>query len=134
MRGVTGGLKMLNSGGIKLSTCKTLTSKIRGCEDAGPGGIPHVARFIFNTELIISEIPRRTGHNSETLRITFALKFHHFHYEIVDLRQLINQSIQPAYLGDPTVMILRPSNVLAVHLAAFASSVRLRANRARALP
>jgi hypothetical protein len=46
-----------------------------------------IARFIFNTELIISEIARRTGHNSETLRITFALKFHHFHYEIVDLRQ-----------------------------------------------
>jgi hypothetical protein len=37
---------MLNSGGIKLSTCQSLTSKIRGCVDAGPGGIPHVARFI----------------------------------------------------------------------------------------
>ncbi len=37
---------MLNSGGIKLSSCQSLISKIRGCVDAGPGGIPHVARFI----------------------------------------------------------------------------------------
>jgi hypothetical protein len=44
--GVTGGLKLLNSGGIKLSTCQSLTSKLRGCVDAGPGGIPHAARFI----------------------------------------------------------------------------------------
>ena len=43
---VTGSLKILNSGGVKLSTCQSLTSKIRGCMDAGPGGIPHVARFI----------------------------------------------------------------------------------------
>lgn len=43
---VTGGLKMLNSGGIKLSTCQTLTPKLRGCVDAGLRGIPHVARFI----------------------------------------------------------------------------------------
>jgi len=37
---------MLNSGGIKLSTCQSLTSKLRGCVDAVPGGIPHAARFI----------------------------------------------------------------------------------------
>lgn len=37
---------MLNNGGIKLSTCQSLTSKLRGCLDAGPRGIPHVARFI----------------------------------------------------------------------------------------
>src|SRR5271157_3091435 len=43
---VTGGLKMLNSGGIKMSTCQSLTSNLRGCVDAGLRGIPHVARFI----------------------------------------------------------------------------------------
>ena len=37
---------MLNSGVIKLSTCQSLTSKLRDCVDAGPRGIPHVARFI----------------------------------------------------------------------------------------
>ncbi len=37
---------MLNSGGLKLSTCQSLTSKLRGCVDVGPGGIPHAARFI----------------------------------------------------------------------------------------
>jgi len=37
---------MLDSGGIKLSTCQTQTSKLRGCVDAGLRGIPHVARFI----------------------------------------------------------------------------------------
>lgn len=37
---------MLNSGGIKLSTCQSLTSKLRGCVDAGPRGIPDVARFV----------------------------------------------------------------------------------------
>ena len=37
---------MLNSGGIKLSTCQSLASELRGCVDAGPRGIPHVARFI----------------------------------------------------------------------------------------
>ena len=42
----TGGLKMLNSGGIKMSTCQSLTSNLRGCVDAGLRGIPHVARFI----------------------------------------------------------------------------------------
>jgi hypothetical protein len=45
-RDVTGGLKLLNSGGIKKSTCQSPTSKLRGCVDAGPGGIPHAARFI----------------------------------------------------------------------------------------
>jgi hypothetical protein len=43
---VTGGLKMLNSGGLKLSICQSLTSRLRGCVDVGPGGIPHAARFI----------------------------------------------------------------------------------------
>jgi len=43
---VTGGLKLLNSGGIKLSTCQSLTSKLRDCVYAGPGEIPHAARFI----------------------------------------------------------------------------------------
>jgi len=43
---VTGGLKMLNSCGIKMSTCQSLISKIRGCVDAGPRGVPHVARSI----------------------------------------------------------------------------------------
>jgi hypothetical protein len=61
---------MLNSGGIKLSTCQTLTPKLRGCVDAGLRGIPHVARFIqpFNRELSISEIARRTGHSRGTVR------------------------------------------------------------------
>ena len=46
LEGVNGGLKVSNSGEIKLSTCQSLTSKLRGCVDAGPGGIPHAARFI----------------------------------------------------------------------------------------
>ena len=37
---------MLNIGGIKLSTCQSLIFKLMGCVDAGPRGIPHVARFI----------------------------------------------------------------------------------------
>jgi hypothetical protein len=37
---------MLNSGEIRLSTIQSLTSKLRGCVDAGPRGISHVARFI----------------------------------------------------------------------------------------
>jgi len=37
---------MLNSGGIKMSSCQSLRSKLRGCVDAGPRGVPHVARFI----------------------------------------------------------------------------------------
>jgi hypothetical protein len=43
---VTGGLKLLNSGGIKMSSCQSLRSKLGGCVDAGPGGVPHVARFV----------------------------------------------------------------------------------------
>jgi len=29
-----------------MSTCQSLRSKLRGCADAGPGGVPHVARFV----------------------------------------------------------------------------------------
>ena len=43
---VTGGLKLLNSGGIKLSTCQSLGLKTRGHVDDRCGGIPHVARFV----------------------------------------------------------------------------------------
>jgi hypothetical protein len=43
---VTGGLKLLNSGGIKLTTCQSLISKLRGCADAGHRVVPNVARFI----------------------------------------------------------------------------------------
>ena len=44
--GVTGGLKMLNSGGLKMSTCQSQRSKLGGCVDVGPGGVPHAARSI----------------------------------------------------------------------------------------
>lgn len=43
---VNGGLIMHNSGGIKLTTFQSLTSKLRGCVDAGLRGVPHVARFL----------------------------------------------------------------------------------------
>jgi transposase len=59
---------MLNSGRIKLFTCQSLTSKLRGCVDAGPIGIPHVARDLFNKESSISKIARRTGHSRGTVR------------------------------------------------------------------
>jgi hypothetical protein len=45
-KSVTGGLKLLNSGGIKMFTCQSLISKLRGCVDARPGGTPHAIRFI----------------------------------------------------------------------------------------
>jgi hypothetical protein len=44
---------MLNSGGIKLSTCQSLISKIRGCVDAGPGGIPHVTMKILDIFIVL---------------------------------------------------------------------------------
>ena len=44
--GVNGGLKVSNSGGIKLSTCQSLGLKTRGHVDDRCGGVPHVARFI----------------------------------------------------------------------------------------
>jgi len=37
---------MLNSGGIKLSTCQSMTTKLRDYVDAGHGGVPRVERFI----------------------------------------------------------------------------------------
>ena len=43
---VNGGLKVSNSGGIKLSTCQSLGLKTRGHVDDRCGGVPHVARFI----------------------------------------------------------------------------------------
>jgi len=45
-QGVNGGLKVSNSGGIKLSTCQSLGLKTRGHVDDRYGGVPHVARFI----------------------------------------------------------------------------------------
>lgn len=45
-RTVNGGLKVSNSGGIKLSTCQSLALESRGNVDVGCGGVPHVARFI----------------------------------------------------------------------------------------
>jgi len=44
--GVNGGLKVSNSGGIKLSTCQSLGLKTRGHVDDRCGGVPHVARFV----------------------------------------------------------------------------------------
>jgi hypothetical protein len=58
---------MLNGSGIKLSTRQSLTSKIRGYVDAGPGGFL-MLRDLFNQELSISEIARRTGHSRGTVR------------------------------------------------------------------
>ena len=58
---------MLNSGGIKLSTCQSLTSKLRGCVDAGLEEFL-MLRDLFNKELSISEIARRTGHSRGTVR------------------------------------------------------------------
>ncbi len=43
---VNGGLKVSNSGGIKLSTCQSLGLKTRGHVDDRCGGVPHVARFV----------------------------------------------------------------------------------------
>ena len=43
---VNGGLKVSNSGGIKLSTCQFPGLKPRGHVDDRYGGVPHVARFI----------------------------------------------------------------------------------------
>jgi hypothetical protein len=43
---VTGGLKVSNNGGIKMSTCQSLGVKTRGNVDVKHGGVPHVARFI----------------------------------------------------------------------------------------
>jgi hypothetical protein len=43
---VIDGLKILIIGGIKLSTCQILTSKLRDRMIVRRGGIPHVARFI----------------------------------------------------------------------------------------
>lgn len=43
---VTSGPKMLNSGWIKLSTCKPLTSRLRKCVDTGHGEVLHVERLI----------------------------------------------------------------------------------------
>jgi hypothetical protein len=43
---VNGGLKVSNSGGIKLSTCQSLGLKPRGHVDDRCGGVPHVARFV----------------------------------------------------------------------------------------
>jgi len=42
---VTGVLKILNSGGIKLSTCQSLASKLRGCVDAEPGN--HLINYFY---------------------------------------------------------------------------------------
>jgi len=49
-----------------MSTCQSPDIKTQGCVDAGPGGIPH-ARDLFNQELSISEIARRTGHSRGTV-------------------------------------------------------------------
>jgi len=57
---------MLNNGGIKLSTCQSLTSKLRGCLDAGPREIPHVARFIQQ---------RIRGHYPRTRSAWLCLRF-----------------------------------------------------------
>ena len=43
---VNGGLKVSNSGEIKLSTCQSLELKTRGHVDDRCGGVPHVARFV----------------------------------------------------------------------------------------
>jgi hypothetical protein len=43
---VNGGLKVSNSGGIKLSTCQSLRLKTRGHVDDRCRGVPHVARFV----------------------------------------------------------------------------------------
>ena len=64
---VTGGLKMLNSGGIKLSTCQTLTPKLRGVWMLDLEEFL-MLRDLFNRELSISEIARRTGHRRGTVR------------------------------------------------------------------
>ena len=58
---------MLNIGGIKLSTCQSLTSKLRGCVDAGLEEFL-MLRDLFNEGLSISEIARRTGHSRGTVR------------------------------------------------------------------
>jgi predicted DNA-binding protein (UPF0251 family) len=61
---------MLNSGGIKMSTCQPLTSKLRGCVDAGLMDLEEflMLRNLFNEGLSISEIARRTGHSRGTVR------------------------------------------------------------------
>jgi hypothetical protein len=42
--GVTGGLKVLNFGGIKMPTSTAFGFETRGCVDAEIGGLSHVAR------------------------------------------------------------------------------------------
>jgi len=44
-------LKMLNSGGIKLTSCQSLRSKLRGCVDAGHGRIEHQRDRQQNSEV-----------------------------------------------------------------------------------
>jgi hypothetical protein len=41
---VTGGLKVLNLGGIKMPTSTAFDSRIKGCTDAEMGGLSHVER------------------------------------------------------------------------------------------
>jgi hypothetical protein len=41
---VTGGLKVLNSGGIKMPTSTAFDFQIKGCIDAEMGGVSHVER------------------------------------------------------------------------------------------
>jgi hypothetical protein len=43
---INDGLKVLNIGGIKLSTCQSLGLKSRDTVDDRCGGVPHVARFV----------------------------------------------------------------------------------------
>ena len=43
---VNGGLKVSNSGEMKLSTCQSLELKPGGHVDDRCGGVPHVERFI----------------------------------------------------------------------------------------
>ena len=54
---VNGGLKVSNSGGIKLSTCQSLGLKTRGHVDDRCGGVPHVERFIQQKLVTIQPYP-----------------------------------------------------------------------------